>query len=154
MLRKDFYMPWNDMRAAFMTSPHEIEESRIMRLDFEKLTDIGRKGFSVLPVVVQDVQNLQVLLIAYVNHEALRLSLQERRAVFFSTSRGEIWRKGATSGDFLDLVEIRVNCEQNSLLYLVRKSGYGSCHTRDAAGKTRSSCYYRRVHGDDLLEFF
>lgn len=136
-----------------MSDPHDIEESNRLQLDFGKLTDIGRKGLSVLPVVVQDVQNSQVLLIAYVNHEALRLSLQEKRAVFFSTSRGEIWRKGDTSGDFLDLVEIRVNCEQNSLLFLVRKTGHGSCHTRDATGETRGSCYYRRVNAPDLLEF-
>lgn len=133
---------------------HEVEESQRLQLDFEKLADVGRKGFSVLPVVVQDFQSLQVLLVAYVNREALRLSLEEKRAVFFSTSRGEIWRKGNTSGDFLDLVEIRVNCEQNSLLYLVRKTGDGSCHTRDAEGKTRGSCYYRRVNSTDQLEFF
>lgn len=128
-----------------MSTAHEIEESLTLTLDFDKLGSIGRRGFAVLPVVVQDAASLEVLLIAYVNAEALRLSLAEKRAVFFSTSRGEIWRKGETSGDWLDLEEVRVNCEQNSLLFLVHKRGIGSCHTKGADGKTRSNCYYRRV---------
>ena len=60
-----------------------------------------------------------VLFIGYANEEALETSLRERIAVLWSTSRNELWRKGATSGDVLELAEIRVNCEQNSLLYLV-----------------------------------
>lgn len=136
-----------------MSTAHEIEESLTLKLDFGKLGDIGCKSFAVLPVVVQDATSLEVLLIAYVNAEALRLSLEEKRAVFFSTSRGEIWRKGETSGDGLDLAEVRVNCEQNSLLFLVYKRGVGSCHTKGADGKTRSNCYYRRVKPSDLLEF-
>merc|ERR1719330_425027 len=56
-----------------------------------------------------------------------------------------LWIKGETSGDFLDLVEVRVNCEQNSLLYLVRPRRTGACHTRDASGLTRVSCYYRKL---------
>ena len=71
-------------------------------------------------------------------------------AVFWSTSRNELWIKGASSGDLLELVEVRVNCEQNSILYLVRPKGQGVCHTRDADGGSRSSCYYRRIAGDHL----
>jgi phosphoribosyl-AMP cyclohydrolase len=71
----------------------------------------------------------------------------------WSTSRNELWHKGATSGDTLDLVEVRVNCEQNSLLYRVRPSTGGACHTKDADGKARPACYYRRVSGPDSLEF-
>ena len=137
-----------------MSTAHELEESLDLKLDFKKLAEIGRKGFDVLPVAVQDATTLEMLLIAYVNAEALRLSIAERRAVFFSTSRGEIWRKGETSGDWLDLEEVRVNCEQNSLLFLVRKRSSGSCHTKGADGKTRSNCYYRRVAAQDVLEFF
>ncbi len=136
-----------------MSTANDIEESLNLKLDFAKLGDIGRRGFAVLPVVVQETETLEVLLIGYVNAEALRLSLEEKRAVFFSTSRGEIWRKGETSGDWLDLEEVRVNCEQNSLLFLVKKRSSGSCHTKGADGKTRSNCYYRRVKSSDLLEF-
>lgn len=65
--------------------------------------------------------------------------------MLWSTSRNELWRKGETSGDVLDLVEVRVNCEQNALLYIVQPRKGGVCHTRDASGKTRESCYYRRL---------
>ena len=66
-----------------------------------------------------------------------------------STSRGELWRKGDTSGDWLAVVDVRVNCEQNSLLYRVRPQGEGVCHTRDpATGKPRARCFYRRLTPD------
>ena len=71
--------------------------------------------------------------------------LATRRVVLWSTSRNKIWRKGETSGDYLDLVDVRVNCEQNSLLVLCRPVQRGCCHTKDAAGKTRVTCYYRQV---------
>ncbi len=130
-----------------------VEESDRLMLDFGKLRKIGAGTADVLPVVVQDATTLEVLLVAYVNEEALRLSIHEQRAVFYSTSRQEIWRKGDTSGDTLPLREIRVNCEQNSLLFLVDKAGHGACHTRDASGTTRSNCYYRRLKDAELLEF-
>ena len=81
---------------------------------------------------------------------ALRYTLEHGVATFWSTSRNELWVKGATSGDTLQIVEVRVNCEQNSLLYLVRPLGKGACHTKDAAGNTRECCYYRRIAGDHL----
>lgn len=136
-----------------MSGSAEIEESERLMLDFSKLRKVAQAGEEVLPVVVQDAHSLEVLLIAYVNKEALRLSVSEKRAIFFSTSRQEIWRKGDTSGDILPLREIRVNCEQNSLLFLVEKAGEGACHTRDAEGRARSNCYYRRILDADTLEF-
>merc|ERR1712176_1260013 len=60
----------------------------------------------------------------------------------------ELWAKGATSGDVLDLVEVRCNCEQNSLVYLVRPRRYGACHTKKN-GISRRSCYYRRLSPSD-----
>ncbi len=136
-----------------MSSSAELEESLLLKLDFEKLSHIGRTGQSLLPVAVQDAHSLEMLLIAYVNEEALRLSIAEKRAIFFSTSRNEIWRKGATSGDVLQLEEIRVNCEQNSLLFLVTRKTGASCHTRDEKGQARGSCYYRRIEGIEKLAF-
>ena len=104
----------------------------------------------MLPVVVQDADSRDVLLVAYSNREALERSLETGVATFWSTSRNELWIKGRTSGDTLALVDVRVNCEQNSLLYLVRRVGGGVCHTRDASGKTRPSCYYRSLKGGKL----
>ena len=72
-------------------------------------------------------------------------TIKTGHATFWSTSRNELWEKGATSGDVLEIVEIRVNCEQNSLLYLVRPLGKGACHTKDKNGVARSSCYYRKL---------
>jgi phosphoribosyl-AMP cyclohydrolase len=130
----------------------ELEEGTGLQLDFSKLQKIAKTGLPVLPVVVQDAESREVLVVAYSNREALEHSLQTGIATFWSTSRNELWVKGATSGDTLQLVDVRVNCEQNSLLYLVRRVGGGVCHTRDAAGHTRRTCYYRSLK-DGRLAF-
>merc|ERR1712050_245158 len=79
------------------------------------------------------------------NRLALMETLRTKICTLWSTSRNELWVKGKTSGDFLDLVEIRCNCEQNSLLYMVRPRRTGACHTKDSSGSSRRSCYYRRL---------
>lgn len=129
------------------------EEGLQAELDFDKIAKIGRAGHQVVPVVLQDVDSGDVLFIGYANEEAYRLTLERRSAVLYSTSREEIWHKGATSGDVLELVDVRVNCEQNSLLYVVRKAGAGVCHTKDVDGATRQTCYYRSVTEPDALRF-
>jgi len=106
-----------------------------------------------VPVVLQDVESGDVLFIGYANEEAFRATLERGSAVLYSTSRNVLWHKGATSGDVLEVVEVRVNCEQNSLLYRVRKAGTGVCHTTDEQGTTRSTCYYRTVIDPDRLKF-
>ncbi len=131
---------------------HQLEEGSGLLLDFDKLKKIAATGHSVLPAVIQDVVTKEVLLVGYVNRQALDYTLENRVATMWSTSRNELWVKGATSGDYLDLVEIRVNCEQNSLLYLVKIRGKGACHTKDAAGNTRFGCYYRRLTDENKLE--
>jgi len=136
------------------TQPHQdLEEGRELQLDFDKLAKVAQTGVPVLPVVVQDARTHEVLIVAYANQEALDYTLEQGVAAFWSTSRNELWIKGATSGDSLRLVEVRVNCEQNSLLYLVEPQGKGACHTQDDAGKTRVSCYYRRIVDRNTLEF-
>ncbi len=127
-----------------------LEEGGQLLLDFDKLRQVARIAEAVIPVAVQDADSKELLIIAYANEAALRYTMEHGVAAFWSTSRNELWVKGATSGDTLQLVEMRVNCEQNSLLYLVRPQGKGACHTVDAAGKTRPSCYYRRIVGDHL----
>ncbi len=130
----------------------DLEEGDILQLDFSKLSKIAQCTAEVVPVVVQDAESGQVLILAYANEEAIRRSLQERKAVFWSTSRNELWRKGETSGNLLELIELRVNCEQNSLLYKVKVKGEGACHTRDKDGRYRKSCYYRRLTDEGSLE--
>jgi phosphoribosyl-AMP cyclohydrolase len=123
----------------------ELEEGTRLALDFGKLAAVAATGAQVVPVVLQDAASGDVLFIGYANEEALEASLRERIAVLWSTSRNELWRKGSTSGDVLELAYIRVNCEQNSLLYLVRRTTGGACHTLLPSGAARPSCYYRTI---------
>jgi phosphoribosyl-AMP cyclohydrolase len=123
----------------------ELEEGSQLALDFGKLAAVAAGGVQVVPVALQDADSGDVLFIGYANDEAVEASLRERIAVLWSTSRNELWRKGATSGDVLALAEIRVNCEQNSLLYLVRRTTGGACHTLLPSGSARPGCFYRTL---------
>lgn len=123
---------------------NDLEEGRRLRLDFRKLAKAAAAAPEVLPVAVQNADTNEVILVAYANELALRTALEKRSAVFWSTSRNELWEKGATSGETFDLLEVRVNCEQNSLLYRVRPRRGGICHTKNKAGEPRN-CYYRRL---------
>jgi phosphoribosyl-AMP cyclohydrolase len=129
-----------------------LEEGMELQLDFAKLDRLAATSPHVLPVVLQHADSGEVLFVGYANRLALDHTLETRTAVLWSTSRNELWHKGATSGDVLDLVDVRVNCEQNSLLYRVRPRAGGACHTRDANGQTRPVCYYRRVVDGETLE--
>lgn len=138
--------------SPYAAGVNALEEGTRAQLDFAKLKGVAGIAAQVLPVVLQHADSGDVLFVGYANEEALRETLRTRSVVLWSTSRDELWRKGASSGDVLDLVEIRVNCEQNSLLYRVRPRG-GVCHTKQADGSTRASCYYRRLRNPDDLEF-
>lgn len=133
---------------------NQLEEGTKLTLDFGKLQKIVETHQAVVPVVLQHADTREVLFIGYANELALQETIKTKQAVLWSTSRNELWRKGETSGDTLDLVEIRVNCEQNSVLYCVRPRKGGVCHTKDASGKTREACYYRRLtNAPSGLEF-
>ena len=130
-----------------MGDDRELEEGTRLTLEFDKLGRIGARGQHVVPVVLQNADTGAVLFVGYANREALRETLRRREAVLWSTSRDELWHKGATSGDVLDVVDVRVNCEQNSLVYKVRPNRGGICHTKNARGEARN-CYYRRLEFD------
>jgi phosphoribosyl-AMP cyclohydrolase len=135
-----------------MSSPHkELEEGTRLLLDFEKLKRVAACGQPVVPVVVQDIDSKEVLVVAYVNQIALDYALEHKVAAMWSTSRHELWIKGATSGEYLDLIETRINCEQNSLVYLVKIRGKGACHTKNQDGTPRKGCYYRKISADKSL---
>lgn len=136
-----------------MSDANNLEEGTIQQLDFDKVGKIGRSGHRVLPVVLQEADSGEVLFVGYANDEAFRMTLELGSAVLYSTSREEIWHKGATSGDTLSLVDVRVNCEQNSLLYRVRRDRGGACHTLDENSATRAGCYYRIVTSPNELAF-
>ena len=130
-----------------------LEEGTRESLDFSKLRQVAGIEEEVLPVVVQDSATKEVLIVAYINRLALDESLKTGIATFWSTSRNELWVKGATSGNALRIDEIRVNCEQNSAVYLVTPQGAGACHTKDGDGRYRTGCYYRRMKPSGELEF-
>jgi phosphoribosyl-AMP cyclohydrolase len=128
-----------------------LEEGFKEMIDFEKLFHtyhFPRYIPFIIPVAVQDVDSKEVLMLAYADEEALSYSLENGVAAFWSTSRQELWVKGATSGNTLELLEVRVNCEQNLLLYLVRSTNGGACHTKTENGAYRKSCFYRAICED------
>ena len=124
-----------------MSSDNLIEEGSGLHLDFSKILSIKN---DVIPCAVQNIDSGEVILVAYVNDEALKLALKTHTAVFWSTSRNELWEKGKTSGEKFTLLEVLVNCEQNSLVYKVRPNAGGICHTKNQNGDSRN-CYYRSV---------
>jgi len=100
----------------------------------------------LIPAVIQDKSNGQVLMVAFMNEEALRLTRETGYTHLFSRSRNAIWRKGEQSGNVQEVQGMYVNCEENSLLLEVIQHGPGACHTG------HRSCYYRRLLPDDSYE--
>ncbi len=92
----------------------------------------------LVPTVVQDSQTLAVLMMAWMNAEAYRLTRETGRAYFWSRSRQSLWMKGETSGNTMEVVELCIDCDEDTLLLLVRPAG-PACHT----GNT--SCFYREI---------
>ena len=131
----------------------ELEHGSVLELDFTKLRKVANCGADVLPAIAQDAKTGEVLIVGYANQLALETARECGMATFWSTSRNELWIKGKTSGDYLKIEEICVNCEQNSILYKVTPAGKGACHTKNADGVARLGCYYRRVLEDSSLEF-
>ena len=122
----------------------ELEEGNELKLDWNKLEKAVASSPGIVPVAVQNADTNEVILVAYTNELAFRKSLETRSLVLWSTSRNELWEKGKTSGETFDLLEVRVNCEQNSLLYRVRPRRGGICHTKNKKGEPRN-CYYRKL---------
>jgi len=90
----------------------------------------------LVPAIVQDVENGEVLMVAYMNRESLEITLKEGRTCFYSRSRQKLWRKGETSGHIQYVREIRVDCDGDALLIKVEQVG-AACHTGNR------SCFYR-----------
>ena len=128
-------------------------DKKVLEEGTELLIDFDKRG-GLIPAVVQDVADGRILMVAYVNELALRTTFEKGMATFWSTSRDELWTKGETSGDFLKIVDIFTDCDQDALIYQVEPQGGGACHTKDAeTGKTRETCFYRKVNlGDKSLK--
>jgi phosphoribosyl-AMP cyclohydrolase len=93
----------------------------------------------LIPAVAMDATTREPLMLAYMNAESLRRTVEIGEAVYWSRSRQEFWHKGATSGHIQRIVEIRTDCDQDALILFVEQVGAGACHTG------RGSCFYRKV---------
>ena len=113
--------------------------------NFIKNTSLKFKD-GLLPVVVQSEKNKKVLLLAYVNKQALEQSIQTKILTLWSRSRNCLWVKGATSGNFFYITKIFIDCKQNSLLFVVYPKKGGICHTKNKKGEARESCFYRELN--------
>lgn len=97
----------------------------------------------LVPAIVQEAESGTVLMMAWMNAEAVRLTMATRKATFYSRSRGKVWVKGETSGHVQEVVDMRVDCDQDTLLLRCKPAG-PACH----AGY--HSCFYRAARGETL----
>ena len=101
------------------------------------IQDIAWNDQGLVPAIAQDAQSGRVLMMAWMNAEALQLTLNEGRAVYWSRSRQKLWRKGESSGNTQLLEELSIDCDQDVILMKVVQQGGIACHTG------RESCFYR-----------
>ena len=104
------------------------------------------KRGGILPVVVQETSSGQILMLASINEEAFKKTLETKLATFWSTSRNKLWTKGETSGDLLSVDKILIDCDQDALVYQVTLLGQGVCHTYNSKGDHRKACFYRELN--------
>lgn len=107
-----------------------------MNIEDVKFDDKG-----LVPVVVQDAETNAVLMLAYMNKEALEITLETKDMTYYSRSRGKLWRKGETSGHVQKLCELKLDCDGDTLLALVSQTG-PACHTENY------SCFYNSLYGE------
>lgn len=108
------------------------------KMEDELLSEITFDANGLVPAIIQDSKTKDVLMMAWMNAESLRLTMESGKTVFWSRSRREIWHKGATSGNVQRVVEIHVDCDADTLLVLVEPAG-PACHTGER------SCFYRSL---------
>jgi phosphoribosyl-AMP cyclohydrolase len=109
-----------------------------LQLDFEKLNGL-------VPVIAQDVETGEVLMLAWMNQEAFEETLQTGRACYYSRSRKRLWRKGEESGHVQDVDSVYVDCDADTVLLKVRQRGGAACH------EGYKSCFFRKVDGDQTV---
>lgn len=97
----------------------------------------------LVPAIAQDADSGRILMMAWMNRESLALSAREHRAVYWSRSRGQLWRKGESSGHVQELKDIYLDCDADAIVLKVKQLGGIACHTG------RESCFYRILKGDE-----
>lgn len=121
------------MSVDATNQPHPIAD-----VDLDAIT-FNSDG--LVPAIAQDATTKDVLMLAWMNRESLQMTLAEGRMVYWSRSRGELWRKGDTSGDHQVVREAHYDCDGDTLLFLVDQHGNGACHTG------ARTCFFRRLGG-------
>ncbi len=116
------------------------------RSDFKEKVNINKEDLKfnengLLPAVLQDYQTGQVLMLAYMNEEAFEKTIESGKATFWSRSRQKLWTKGETSGNYQYVKDIKIDCDNDTLLLLVDPAG-PACHTGN------ESCFYRKIDND------
>lgn len=101
------------------------------------IDDVSWDKDGLVPAIAQDAVSGVVLMVAWMNREALQLTIDENRAIYWSRSRQKIWRKGDESGHIQELIELRLDCDSDVILMKVNQIGSIACHTG------RQSCFYR-----------
>ena len=101
------------------------------------LDDINWDNDGLVPAIAQDKTSGQILMVAWMNREALELTVNENRAIYWSRSRQKLWRKGEESGHIQQLIELRLDCDSDVIMMKVNQIGNIACHTG------RTSCFYR-----------
>ncbi|MEQ9545269.1 MAG: phosphoribosyl-AMP cyclohydrolase [Marinobacter sp.] len=99
----------------------------------------------LVPAIAQDATTGEILMMAWMNRESLRLTSEEGQAVYWSRSRGKLWRKGETSGHQQVVHEIRLDCDEDVILLKVEQKGGIACHTG------RRSCFYRKLQDGEWV---
>jgi phosphoribosyl-AMP cyclohydrolase len=118
-------------RFALRPDQEKVEEGRIFAPKFD--------AAGLIPCVVTDAWSGEVLMLAHMNADALGRTIESGDAWYYSRSRHQLWRKGEESGHTQRVVEMRIDCDQDSLWIRVEQSGPGACHTG------RRSCFYRML---------
>jgi phosphoribosyl-AMP cyclohydrolase len=106
------------------------------------LQEVRFDADGLVPVIAQDAASARVLMVAWATREALVETARTQRAVYWSRSRGRLWRKGEESGHTQRVLEVRLDCDGDVVLYAVEQVGGVACHTG------RESCFFRRLAGD------
>ncbi len=117
--------------------PHPNGSATPIAATEEQLATVRFDEHGLVPAIVQDAASREVLMVAWMNAETLRMSLAEGRTVFWSRSRQEVWRKGDTSGDRQFVRSAAYDCDGDTLLFVVEQEGKGACHTGER------TCFYR-----------
>ena len=110
------------------------------------LDEIKWTGDGLVPVIAQEVDTGQVLMLAWMNREALQLTVQEGRAIYWSRSRNKLWRKGEESGHVQHIRDIRLDCDNDVILLQVEQEGGIACHTG------RHHCFFKQLQDGKWVE--